>query len=94
LSSQIAEAIAALKANASPTPDQAAEFRAVHLEILGQLEDFARDFEQARARNERCIPLWGGAGAAARLYRWLEVGRRRPTAGLGETVVRVAGARS
>jgi hypothetical protein len=91
LSDQIAAARAALETN---PPQMPTELLLIHLEMLGQLEDFARDFEEARRRNDRCIPLWGGAGTAARLYRWLEVGRRRPTAGLGELVVQLAGARS
>lgn len=91
MSSQIEAAIAALEANPNSTPDQLAELRRVHLEMLRQVRDFAVDFEAARARNDRCIPLWGGAGAAARFYRWLEIGRRRPIAGMGESLVTING---
>lgn len=85
LSEQIREELAIFSSETPPSPEEVVR---VHRALLNQLHDFARDFEQAARLNKgRIVPLWAGAGAAARLYHWLAIGRRRPSAGMGDNQV-------
>jgi hypothetical protein len=52
--------------------------RTTHRAFLTQMLDFAADLETQRRTSQRAIPMWGEAGAASRLYKWLQLGRRRP----------------
>lgn len=87
LSEDIRAAISALDATPNPTLDQLAVIRETHRAFLGQLLDFTEDLETARRTSQRAIPVWGEAGASARLYKWLRLGRRRPSAGMGGLTV-------
>ncbi len=83
LSDEIRAAISAIDANPNPTPEQIALIREAHRAYLVQLLDFTEDLELQRKTSQRAIPVWGEAGASARLYKWLRLGQRRPSAGMG-----------
>ena len=78
LSNEIREAIASIDAHPHPTAEQLMVIRQTHRAFLTQMLDFADDLERQRRASQRAIPVWGEAGAASRLYRWLQLGQRRP----------------
>ncbi len=88
LSEQIRTSIASLDANPNPTPEQLVVIRQTHRELLCQVYDFAIDVEQAQVGfgggGRKVVPMLPAPGIVSRLYLWLERGRRRPSAGMGE----------
>lgn len=69
-------------------PDELNEIARAYRALLRHLKDYAIDYEQALALNSRrIVPLWVGAGAAARLHRSLVSLHRRPTPGMGPCTI-------